>query len=185
MAGRDRMTARIRIASKNPEWWQGQNDSQNPNSQQNPNSGQGQNSQQSQNGSQGCHKNADEGVSGGSLLSRASASAVSDSEPGVVNGNAEETADSSGGHGIYDFKNENVLLSVNIDELDILPFRSGHSALLRWMRWKEQEFEGKSPKSAEQPVGNSGGVTKYTAEVTIPKEESMLAGDEVTGSDYY
>ena len=44
------------------------------------------------------------------------------------------------------------------------------------MRWKEQEFEEITKIS--RTASNSGGVTKYTAEVTIPKEESMLAGDE-------
>ena len=152
---------------------QGQNDSQNPNSQQNPNSGQGQNSQQSQNGSQGAIR-TQTGVSGGSLAG-ASASAVSTASQASSNGNAEETADSSMVTVFTISKNENVLLSVNIDELDILSIQEGQKAAVTLDALEGQEFEGEITKIS-RTASNSGGVTKYTAEVTIPKEESMLAG---------
>ncbi len=160
-------------SQQNQNGGQGQNDSQNPNSQQNPNSGQGQNSQQSQNGSQGAIR-TQAGVSGGSLAG-ASASAVSTASQASSNGNAEETADSSMVTVFTISKNENVLLSVNIDELDILSIQEGQKAAVTLDALEGQEFEGEITKIS-RTASNSGGVTKYTAEVTIPKEESMLAG---------
>ena len=160
-------------SQQNQNGGQGQNDSQNPNSQQNPNSGQGQNSQQSQNGSQGAIR-TQAGVSGGSLAG-ASASAVSTVSQASSNGNAEETADSSMVTVFTISKNENVLLSVNIDELDILSIQEGQKAAVTLDALEGQEFEGEITKIS-RTASNSGGVTKYTAEVTIPKEESMLAG---------
>ena len=160
-------------SEQNQNGGQGQNDSQNPNSQQNPNSGQGQNSQQSQNGSQGAIR-TQAGVSGGSLAG-ASASAVSTASQASSNGNAEETADSSMVTVFTISKNENVLLSVNIDELDILSIQEGQKAAVTLDALEGQEFEGEITKIS-RTASNSGGVTKYTAEVTIPKEESMLAG---------
>ena len=160
-------------SQQNQNGGQGQNDSQNQNSQQNPNSGQGQNSQQSQNGSQGAIR-TQTGVSGGSLAG-ASASAVSTVSQASSNGNAEETADSSMVTVFTISKNENVLLSVNIDELDILSIQEGQKAAVTLDALEGQEFEGEITKIS-RTASNSGGVTKYTAEVTIPKEESMLAG---------
>ncbi len=160
-------------SQQNQNGGQGQNDSQNPNSQQNPNSGQGQKSQQSQNGSQGAIR-TQAGVSGGSLAG-ASASAVSTASQASSNGNAEETADSSMVTVFTISKNENVLLSVNIDELDILSIQEGQKAAVTLDALEGQEFEGEITKIS-RTASNSGGVTKYTAEVTIPKEESMLAG---------
>ena len=160
-------------SQQNQNGGQVQNDSQNPNSQQNPNSGQGQNSQQSQNGSQGAIR-TQTGVSGGSLAG-ASASAVSTVSQASSNGNAEETADSSMVTVFTISKNENVLLSVNIDELDILSIQEGQKAAVTLDALEGQEFEGEITKIS-RTASNSGGVTKYTAEVTIPKEESMLAG---------
>ena len=152
---------------------QNQNSGQQQNSQQNQNSGQGQNSQQSQNGSQGAIR-TQAGVSGGSLAG-ASASAVSTASQASSNGNAEETADSSMVTVFTISKNENVLLSVNIDELDILSIQEGQKAAVTLDALEGQEFEGEITKIS-RTASNSGGVTKYTAEVTIPKEESMLAG---------
>ncbi len=160
-------------SQQNQNGGQGQNDSQNPNSQQNPNSGQGQNSQQSQNGSQGAIR-TQTGVSGGSLAG-ASASAVSTASQASSNGNAEETADSSMVTVFTISKNENVLLSVYIDELEILSIQEGQKAAVTLDALEGQEFEGEITKIS-RTASNSGGVTKYTAEVTIPKEESMLAG---------
>ena len=160
-------------SQQNQNGGQGQNDSQNPNSQQNQNGGQGQNSQQSQNGSQGAIR-TQTGVSGGSLAG-ASASAVSTVSQASSNGNAEETADSSMVTVFTISKNENVLLSVNIDELDILSIQEGQKAAVTLDALEGQEFEGEITKIS-RTASNSGGVTKYTAEVTIPKEESMLAG---------
>ena len=152
---------------------QNQNSGQQQNSQQNQNGGQGQNSQQSQNGSQGAIR-TQTGVSGGSLAG-ASASAVSTVSQASSNGNAEETADSSMVTVFTISKNENVLLSVNIDELDILSIQEGQKAAVTLDALEGQEFEGEITKIS-RTASNSGGVTKYTAEVTIPKEESMLAG---------
>lgn len=71
--------------------------------------------------------------------------------------------------------NEHMLLSVNIDELDILSIQEGQKVTVTLDALEGQEFEGEI-SDIDHTANNNGGVTKYTAEVTIPKSESMLAG---------
>ena len=71
--------------------------------------------------------------------------------------------------------NDSMLLSVNIDELDILSIEAGQKAVLTLDALEGQEFEGEISK-INTTATSSGGVTKYTVEITVPKNESMLAG---------
>ena len=68
-----------------------------------------------------------------------------------------------------------MLLSVSVDELDINSVEQGQTAQVTFDAIEDKTFEGTVTK-----VGNtasaSGGVVKYTVEITIPKDEEMKAG---------
>lgn len=68
-----------------------------------------------------------------------------------------------------------MLLSVSVDELDINSVEQGQTAQVTFDAIEDKTFEGTVTK-----VGNtasaSGGVAKYTVEITIPKNEEMKAG---------
>lgn len=70
---------------------------------------------------------------------------------------------------------ENMRLSVSVDELDINSVEEGQTAVVTFDAIEEKEFEGKVTK-----IGNSasvnGGVAKYTVEITIPKDDEMKQG---------
>lgn len=68
-----------------------------------------------------------------------------------------------------------MLLSVSVDELDINSVAQGQKAQVTFDAIEDKTFEGTVTK-----VGNaasaSGGVARYTVEITIPKDEKMKAG---------
>lgn len=68
-----------------------------------------------------------------------------------------------------------MLLSVSVDELDINSVEQGQTAQVTFDAIEDKTFEGTVTK-----VGNtasaSGGVAKYTVEITTPKDEEMKAG---------
>lgn len=68
-----------------------------------------------------------------------------------------------------------MILSVNIDELDILSIQKGQKAVITLDALEGQEFEGELTGISDT-ASNSGGVSKYSVEITIPKEESMMTG---------
>lgn len=70
---------------------------------------------------------------------------------------------------------KSMILSVNIDELDILSIQKGQKAVITLDALEGQEFEGELTAISDT-ASSSGGVTKYSVEVTIPKEESMMTG---------
>lgn len=107
------------------------------------------------------------GVSAGTSGQSASA-ASSGSDTGEMANAGMETAFTISG-------NEKMLLSVNIDELDILSIQEGQKVTVTLDALEGQEFEGEI-SDIDHTASNNGGVTKYTAEVTIAKSESMLAG---------
>lgn len=68
-----------------------------------------------------------------------------------------------------------MLLSVSVDELDINSVTLGQKAEVTFDAIEDKTFEGTVTK-----VGNtasaSGGVAKYTVEITIPRDEKMKSG---------
>ena len=70
---------------------------------------------------------------------------------------------------------ENMCLSVSVDELDINSVEKGQKAVVTFDAIEEKEFEGEVTE-----IGNSasvnGGVAKYTVEITIPKDDEMKVG---------
>ncbi len=70
---------------------------------------------------------------------------------------------------------ESMTVTVTIDELDILSLAVGQSVQITLNALPGRSFAGEVTGLDEQGV-NSGGSTKYTAEITLPREDGMWAG---------
>jgi multidrug efflux pump subunit AcrA (membrane-fusion protein) len=72
-------------------------------------------------------------------------------------------------------------LSVNVDELDILSVSVGQKAEITLDAIEDQQFEGEITGIDKSGTSN-GGVTKYAVEITVSKDDSMLAGMNASAS---
>lgn len=70
---------------------------------------------------------------------------------------------------------ETMEITITVDELDILSLESGQEALVTLDAFPGQSFDG-VVTSIDVSGTNSGGNSKYTAVVSITREEDMLAG---------
>ena len=70
---------------------------------------------------------------------------------------------------------EEMTVDIQVDELDILSLQVGMAAKVSLDALPGQEFTGSVTKINAYGA-NSGGNTKYTVTVTIPRQESMLSG---------
>ena len=71
--------------------------------------------------------------------------------------------------------NENMCLSVSVDELDINSVEKGQKAVIMFDAIEDKEFEGEVTKIGSTASVN-GGVAKYTVEITVPKDDEMKQG---------
>lgn len=72
-------------------------------------------------------------------------------------------------------ENENMELSVSVDELDILSIEVGQKAAITLDALENETFEGEIT-SIDTNGSSSSGVTKYTTKITVAKNESMMSG---------
>ena len=70
---------------------------------------------------------------------------------------------------------EEMTISIQVDELDILSLRTGLGAQITLDALEGQSFAGIVTSIAREGE-NAGGNTKFAVEVTLPKEDSMLPG---------
>lgn len=70
---------------------------------------------------------------------------------------------------------DQMLLSISVDELDINSVEEGQEAQVTFDAIENEVFEGIVTKVGTT-ASASGGVAKYTVEITVPKEEQMKAG---------
>lgn len=75
----------------------------------------------------------------------------------------------------YFVPNDRVEVEITVDELDIHSVKEGQECTLTLDAFPSQSFTG-IVNSVNQSGTNSGGNTKYTAIVTMEKEENMLTG---------
>lgn len=68
-----------------------------------------------------------------------------------------------------------MLLSVNIDELDILTVSVGQEASVTFDAIEDKTFDGTITKLSNS-ASSSGGTAKYEAIIMLPNDESMRAG---------
>lgn len=70
-----------------------------------------------------------------------------------------------------------MLLSVSVDELDINSVTQGQTADVTFDAIEDKTFEGTVTK-VSNTASASGGVAKYTVEITVPKDEKNESGNE-------
>lgn len=116
-------------------------------------------------------KSAGSQTSGGAVSYTGSSSAGSSSSSG--------TEDSSYSSEITVFtlaSDENMLLCVSVDELDINSVSDSQEAEVTLDAIEGETFTGTVTKVGNSASSASGGVAKYTVQITIPKDEQMKAG---------
>ena len=72
--------------------------------------------------------------------------------------------------------NDSMVLSVNVDELDINSVSKGQEANITLDAIENKTFTGTVTKVGNSASSSSSGVAKYTVEVTVPKDEQMKTG---------
>ena len=165
------------------------------NSNQNVNSGDGQNNttgdnssteQQTQNSGNTGNTSDTGNNASGAANSQSSGSTQAAGATGTTGSTSEETAASENSSDTSDkystdvtaftvAPDENMILSVNVDELDINSVEKGQEATVTFDAIEDQEFTGTVTKIGSTASVN-GGVAKYTVEITIPKDEKMKQG---------
>lgn len=70
---------------------------------------------------------------------------------------------------------DSMVVSVSVDELDILSIAVGQKATLTLDAIEGETFEGEIT-NIDNNGNSSSGVTKYTVEITVAKGESMMSG---------
>ena len=75
---------------------------------------------------------------------------------------------------------DSMIISITVDELDILSISRGDKAIVTIDALPGRSFEG-TVTGVNTGSSNSGGNSKYLAEITIPREEEFLAGMNASG----
>ena len=75
---------------------------------------------------------------------------------------------------------DSMIISITVDELDILSISRGDKAVVTIDALPGRSFEG-TVTGVNTGSSNSGGNSKYLAEITIPREEDFLAGMNASG----
>lgn len=70
---------------------------------------------------------------------------------------------------------DNMVLSVNVDELDINSVSNGQTAALTFDAMEDKEFEGEVTKVGSS-ASASGGVAKYSVNITVARDSRMKTG---------
>ena len=70
---------------------------------------------------------------------------------------------------------EQMVISIDVDELDILSVQEGQEAQITLEALEDQLFTGVVTQVADRTSGSEGSA-KYTVEITVDKEESMRVG---------
>ena len=70
---------------------------------------------------------------------------------------------------------DEMMLSVNVDEMDISSIETGQKATITFDAIEDKEYEGKIT-NIDKNGTTSSGTTKYPVEITVTKEDAMMAG---------
>ena len=70
---------------------------------------------------------------------------------------------------------DEMMLSVNVDEMDISSVETGQKATITFDAIEDKEYEGEIT-SIDKNGTTSSGTTKYPVEITVTKEDAMMAG---------
>lgn len=72
--------------------------------------------------------------------------------------------------------NDNMILSVNVDELDINSVNINQEATITMDAIEDKTFTGKVTRVSNTASSAGSGVAKYTVEITVEKDEQMKSG---------
>lgn len=103
----------------------------------------------------------------------------SSSTTGTVTSDEEENGSESDSSDVTAFtlaSNDTMVLSVNVDELDINSVSKEQEAEVTLDAIENQTFTGTVIKVSNSASAANGGVAKYTVKISIPKDEQMKAG---------
>ena len=109
------------------------------------------------------------GAVSGSTSGSSASSGTSSTDSTSTDANTELTSAFSIASG------DEMTLTVNVDEMDILSIETGQKATITFDAIENKEYEGKIT-SIDKNGTTSNGTTKYPVEITLTKENSMMSG---------
>ncbi len=118
------------------------------------------------------------GGSGG-VSSYSSGSSSSSSNSSSSSSSSDDSEDMIAAFSIA--SSENMLVTISVDELDILSVAVGQKTTLTLDAIPNEIFEGQITSVSREGTSN-GGTTKYKVEITLPKNENMIAGMNVSAT---
>lgn len=128
---------------------------------------------------------AGSGQSGSSMMSGSSGTGAATSQQGSDTTEMEEDVSADGTVTSSQYStdvtaftispDENMVLTVSVDELDINSIELGQTAEITFDAIENKEFQGEVTKIGNTASVN-GGVAKYSVELTIPTDEEMKEG---------
>lgn len=116
-------------------------------------------------------------VSQSSAISQSSAVSQSSGTSGTTTSDSQDTESDDGTLTAFTLaSNDTMILSVNVDELDINSVSKEQEAEVTLDAIENQTFTGTVTKVSNSASSTNGGVAKYTVKISIPKDEKMKAG---------
>ena len=124
-------------------------------------------------GASGSGAGSTAGVSGSAAGNSASAGTSSDSSSASSSTSSDTNTELTSEFSIA--SGDEMTLSVNVDEMDILSIETGQKATVTFDAIENKEYEGEIT-SIDKNGTTSNGTTKYPVEITLTKEDSMMSG---------
>ena len=124
-------------------------------------------------GASGSGAGSTAGVSGNAAGNNASAGTSSDSSSTSSSTSSDTNTELTSAFSIA--AGDEMTLSVNVDEMDILSIETGQKATVTFDAIENKEYEGEIT-SIDKNGTTSNGTTKYPVEITLTKEDSMMSG---------
>lgn len=124
-------------------------------------------------GAYGSGAGSTAGVSGNAAGNSASAGTSSDSSSTSSSTSSDTNTELTSAFSIA--AGDEMTLSVNVDEMDILSIETGQKATVTFDAIENKEYEGEIT-SIDKNGTTSNGTTKYPVEITLAKEDSMMSG---------
>lgn len=113
--------------------------------------------------------------SSGNVVSGSSSTGTGSSSTGSSSDTAQASQYSTDVAAFTMSSDDNMVLSVNVDELDINSVSNGQTAALTFDAIEDKEFEGEVTKVGSS-ASASGGVAKYSVNITVARDSRMKTG---------
>ena len=110
-------------------------------------------------------------------VSQSSTASQSSGTSGTTTSESQDTESDDGMLTAFTLaSNDTMILSVNVDELDINSVSKEQEAEVTLDAIEDKTFTGTVTKVSNSASSTNGGVAKYTVKISIPKDEKMKAG---------